>query len=221
MRLSNDLLPPLLAKTLIRIGASSCRRRSTGRLAERSAWAVPAGSVRVSGCAQPGPLGGAGRTTSVGVGAQGSAGPKLRAAWATRRASTWLTGRAGCRRWPACSGKSAGGELPLPTCSSAHLNRESVGASSSRRCGGVSTCPSAMNSARDNSDRRGSMAASIAVPAATAPARAPPNRRRPTAPRPPPRPGCGALASWPGVRAVFEDQIACNIVARSEGIRTP
>ena len=39
-------------------------------------------------------------------------------------------------------------------------------------------------------------------------------------PRLPPRPGCGALASWLGVRAVFEDQIACNIVARSEGIRT-
>ena len=58
-------------------------------------------------------------------------------------------------------------------------------------------------------------AASITVPATTAPAR--PNRllglRRDL--------GCGALASWPGVRAVFEDQIACNIVARSEGIRTP
>ena len=39
-------------------------------------------------------------------------------------------------------------------------------------------------------------------------------------PRPPPRPGSGAPASWSGVHAVFEDQIACNIVARSEGIRT-
>ncbi len=38
--------------------------------------------------------------------------------------------------------------------------------------------------------------------------------------RPPPRPGSGAPALWSGVHAVFEDQIACNIVARSEGIRT-
>ena len=52
----------------------------------------------------------------------------------------------------------------------------------------------------------------ISVPAATAPARARPNRRRPTVHWAPPR---------PGVRAVFGDQITCNIVARSEGIRTP